>query len=313
MCVYVCACSEGDDGGEGVVLLLREGPEVPDGAEDEQGDGVRVLEGDGEGPGDLQGEGPRGHEKDARLLHREGPPRRQDRMGHARVPHPRQARRRQFQAGSGVGAVQGVQEEPRAGGGGGGGRQERRGRRDGRWAVVDAHGGRRRRPRPVRAPAADGRVWRRRWRRHSLAVSDRGRGGGAAASARDLLLQRAGGPVPGHTVPPPRRRSRGSPRHVLRLAVLGGPADAVRPGRRRRRRSGHGARAAHGRRLVLQQGREGEAERRLAGHRPHVVRGEPRRDLVVVAAATHGSSRRVPLGLLKYSFIIIENCISHYY
>nr|BAD29568.1 putative OsNAC1 protein [Oryza sativa Japonica Group] len=135
----------------------------------------------------------------------------------------------------------------------------------------------------------------------------------ALPPARDLLLQRAGGPVPGHTVPPPRRRSRGSPRHVLRLAVLGGPADAVRPGRRRRRRSGHGARAAHGRRLVLQQGREGEAERRLAGHRPHVVGGEPRRDLVVVAAATHGSSRRVPLGLLKYSFIIIENCISHYY
>jgi hypothetical protein len=73
-------------GGEGMVLLLRQGPQVPDGTEDEPGHRVRLLEGDRQGQGDLQGGGPRGHEEDARLLHGTGPQGRQDRLGHARVP-----------------------------------------------------------------------------------------------------------------------------------------------------------------------------------------------------------------------------------
>ncbi|TVU29553.1 hypothetical protein EJB05_21123 [Eragrostis curvula] len=60
-------------GGKGVVLLRRQGPQVPDGAEDEPGHGVRVLEGDGQGQGDLQGQGARRHEEDARLLHGRAP------------------------------------------------------------------------------------------------------------------------------------------------------------------------------------------------------------------------------------------------
>jgi hypothetical protein len=90
-----CVCSPGDDGREGVVLLLRQGPQVPDGAEDEPGHRVRILEGDGQGQGDLQEQGPRRHEEDARLLHGEGAQGRQDRLGHARVPPPRQARQQQ--------------------------------------------------------------------------------------------------------------------------------------------------------------------------------------------------------------------------
>ena len=129
----------------------------------------------------------------------------------------------------------------------------------GRRGAVHVHGGRLRR---LRAAPADGRVRRQR-RQH---VTSSGGGGVHRADAngtgtgttRDLLLQRAGGPLPDPTtLPPPLCRRHGSccP-GGLRLAVPG-EHGAVR---RRRGRGRHGARVpAGGRRVVQQAGREGAA------------------------------------------------------
>jgi len=91
-----------------VVLLLPQGSQVSDGHADQPRHRDRLLEGHRQGQGDLQGPPrPRGHEEDARLLHGEGPQGWQDRLGHARVPPPRQAcRRRQQQQPHAVGVGQ---------------------------------------------------------------------------------------------------------------------------------------------------------------------------------------------------------------
>lgn len=51
-----------------MVFLLREGQEVPDGAENEQGNGGRLLESHRKRQGDIPGEIPRRNEEDPRLL-----------------------------------------------------------------------------------------------------------------------------------------------------------------------------------------------------------------------------------------------------
>ena len=85
MCVCCGWCREGEDGREGVVLLQPSGQEVPDGAEDEQGDGGRVLEGHRQGQRDLQLQDLLApwDEEDARLLQRQSPQRREDQLGYA--------------------------------------------------------------------------------------------------------------------------------------------------------------------------------------------------------------------------------------
>jgi hypothetical protein len=191
-----------------------------------------------------------------------------------------------------VGAVQGVQEEHRAaavsgqevvgrvhGDDGGGGR---------RGTAVHVHGGR---PHRVRAASADGRV--RRWRRqHGGGVH---RAAGATGTTRDLLLQRAGGPVlPEPTLPPP-----------LHVAAPPGEHGAGAGAGAVRRRRGHGAPApAGGRRVVQQAGRGGAAERRrVAGHRRHLGgEREPRRDLLD-AAPHNGPRGGLLLGLLNFPHI----------
>lgn len=76
--------------GEGVVLLLAAGPEVPEWVEAEPGGGERVLEGDWGRQADREPEAGRDQEG-ARVLRREGPPWGQDQLDHARVP-PRRRR-----------------------------------------------------------------------------------------------------------------------------------------------------------------------------------------------------------------------------
>lgn len=75
--------SGGIGGAEGVVLLQPQGPEVRDGAADEPGDGVRVLEGDGEGPGRGAARGAGGNEEDAGVLPGEGAQGQEDGVGDA--------------------------------------------------------------------------------------------------------------------------------------------------------------------------------------------------------------------------------------
>ncbi|KAL5649880.1 hypothetical protein ACJX0J_040689, partial [Zea mays] len=78
---------------ERVVLLQPQGPQVPDGVEDEPRHDGRLMEGHGPGqvhPDQLPQDR---HAKDARLLPRPRPSRPEDRLDHARVP-PRGRRRR---------------------------------------------------------------------------------------------------------------------------------------------------------------------------------------------------------------------------
>lgn len=70
-----------------MVLLQPQGPQVRDGAADEPGHGVRVLEGDGEGPTRGGGAARRagGDAQDARVLPGEGAQGQEDGVGDARV------------------------------------------------------------------------------------------------------------------------------------------------------------------------------------------------------------------------------------
>ncbi|WVZ85951.1 hypothetical protein U9M48_032806 [Paspalum notatum var. saurae] len=261
----------GEDGGEGVVLLLPQGPQVPDGAEDEQGHGGRVLEGHGQGQGHLQGQGARRLQEDARLLHGEGAQGREVWVGHARVPPPRQAPRRQgrIRIQERVGAVQGVQEEPC--------RRRRRtgGRPKGRHGGVHQDGRRHRRSHLPPPSPADGRVRLRRRRQP---------GPGGGGGSRDLLLQRTGGPVlqpdaaaaaAGRRRPrhggPPRPRLLAVPLQ-LRALIVRAAAPRREPHaapRVRRRPPGH-VRAAAGAGGVQQAGGRAGAAERVAGHGAHL-------------------------------------------
>lgn len=71
-----------------MVLLQPEGQEVPDGAEDEQGHRRRLLEGHWQGPGSTQRfhRGSPRDEENPSFLPGQGTPRREDQVGHARVP-----------------------------------------------------------------------------------------------------------------------------------------------------------------------------------------------------------------------------------
>ena len=75
--------SGGISGATGVVLLQPQGPEVRDGAADEPGDGVGLLEGDGEGPGGGAARGAGGDEEDTGVLPGEGAQGQEDRVGDA--------------------------------------------------------------------------------------------------------------------------------------------------------------------------------------------------------------------------------------
>jgi hypothetical protein len=89
-------CSDGEDRGEGVVLLRAAGPEGRQRRAAESDDGARVLEGHGVGQGHPEQRrrqaGDRAQE-DARLLPGARPAGHQDGLGHERVPPPRLRRR----------------------------------------------------------------------------------------------------------------------------------------------------------------------------------------------------------------------------
>ncbi|KAL5672553.1 hypothetical protein ACJX0J_016859, partial [Zea mays] len=88
------APGQGEDGGEGVVLLLPPRPQVPDGPAHQPRHGGRLLEGHRQGPRGPQRPQRRagGHEEDARLLPGPRPQGPEDALGHARVPPRRHLR-----------------------------------------------------------------------------------------------------------------------------------------------------------------------------------------------------------------------------
>lgn len=81
--MLIGCCRSGEDGGEGVVSVQREGQEIPNRAENKQGNGGRVLEGHREGQGSVQCSQWRRRrpaasnwdEEDPRFLQRQGPSR----------------------------------------------------------------------------------------------------------------------------------------------------------------------------------------------------------------------------------------------
>lgn len=84
--MLIGCCRSGEDGGEGVVSVQREGQEIPNRAENKQGNGGRVLEGHREGQGSVQciqwrrrrrrrRPASNWDEEDPRFLQRQGPSR----------------------------------------------------------------------------------------------------------------------------------------------------------------------------------------------------------------------------------------------